>query len=76
MLLPSSSLSLSPALPSSPSPSRSAAAAHRDYIARETLATSFELGDGATLPAERRDYAGEIAVDGLKLTVSLRRVAS
>ena len=53
-----------------------AAATHRDYIAGETLATSFELGDGATLPAERRDYAGEIQLDGLTLTVSLRRNAS
>ncbi len=52
-----------------------AAAAHRDYIARETLAVGFALGDGATLGAEQRDYSGEIAIDGLKLTITLRRAA-
>jgi isoleucyl-tRNA synthetase len=50
-----------------------AAAAHRDYIARETLAVIFELGDGATPDASARDHSGEIEVDGLKLTISLRR---
>ncbi len=53
-----------------------AAAAHRDYIARETLALRFELGDGATLGAEQRDYSGEVELDGLKLTISLRRAPS
>ncbi len=53
-----------------------AAAAHRGYIAGETLAVSFELGDGATLGAEQRDYSGAVEIDGLKLTISLRRVAS
>ncbi|HEX3452733.1 MAG TPA: DUF5915 domain-containing protein, partial [Solirubrobacteraceae bacterium] len=52
-----------------------AAATHRDYVAGETLAVSFELGDGATLGADARDYTGDAEVDGLGLTISLRRVA-
>jgi isoleucyl-tRNA synthetase len=52
-----------------------AAATHRDYIAGETLAVSFELGDGATLSADARDHAGDVEVDGLRLTISLRRLA-
>jgi hypothetical protein len=53
-----------------------AAATHRDYVAGETLAVSFELGDGATLSADARDYSGAVAIDGLTLTISLRRLAA
>jgi isoleucyl-tRNA synthetase len=50
-----------------------AAETHRDYLAGETLAPKLDLGDGATLPASERDYSGDVEVDGLKLTISLRR---
>jgi isoleucyl-tRNA synthetase len=53
-----------------------AASAHRDYVAGETLAVGFALGDGAALGASERDYSSEIEIDGLKLTISLRRAAS
>jgi isoleucyl-tRNA synthetase len=52
-----------------------AAATHRDYVAGETLAVSFELGDGAALRADARDYSGDVEIDGLSLTISLRRFA-
>ncbi|MEA2207884.1 MAG: isoleucyl-tRNA synthetase [Solirubrobacteraceae bacterium] len=51
-----------------------AAATRRNYVAGETLAVNFELGDGATLGATARDYSDEVEIDGLKLTISLRRL--
>jgi isoleucyl-tRNA synthetase len=50
-----------------------AAAAHRDYIAGETLAVGFVLDDGAAPGASERDYLCEIEIDGLELTISLRQ---
>jgi isoleucyl-tRNA synthetase len=50
-----------------------AVANHRDYVTRETLATGFQLGDGATIAAAERDYSDDVQVDGLALTISLRK---
>ncbi|HEV2973620.1 MAG TPA: class I tRNA ligase family protein, partial [Solirubrobacteraceae bacterium] len=51
-----------------------AAAAHREYVAGETLAVSFTPGDGATASADERDHRAEIEIDGRALTIDLRRV--
>jgi isoleucyl-tRNA synthetase len=49
-----------------------AATKHGEYVSKETLAVDFELGADATLDAP--DYSAEIEVDGLKLTIGLKRV--
>jgi isoleucyl-tRNA synthetase len=51
-----------------------AAAAHRDYLAGETLAVTLELTDGepaGTSPAG--GYSEQAEVDGMKLAIALRR---
>ena len=51
-----------------------AAAAHRDYLAGETLAVTLELTDGepaGTSPAD--SYSEQTQVDGMKLAIVLRR---
>jgi isoleucyl-tRNA synthetase len=50
-----------------------AASTHRDYLAGETLAVELEARDGAMIPAAERDYSADLEIDGLKLTISLRR---
>jgi len=51
-----------------------AAGSHRDYIAGETLALALDIGDGATSPAAGDDhYREQTTVDGLELTIALRR---
>jgi isoleucyl-tRNA synthetase len=48
-----------------------AATEHGGYVSKETLAVDFELGADATLDGP--DYSTEIEIDGLKLSISLRR---
>jgi len=54
-----------------------AARAHGDYIAAETLAVAFELGDAATGAAgaadAATDYTEQSEIDKLALTIALRR---
>ena len=50
-----------------------AAQTHRDYVAGETLAVKLEVGDGASIAASERDYSEQMQLEGLTLTVSLRR---
>jgi isoleucyl-tRNA synthetase len=55
-----------------------AAAAHRDYLAGETLAVELLLQDagdqgGARDQSGARGYAEQTDVDGLALAISLRR---
>ncbi|HTA36074.1 MAG TPA: DUF5915 domain-containing protein, partial [Solirubrobacteraceae bacterium] len=49
-----------------------AAESHGEYVAKETLAVEFKLGADARLDAPA-DYTDEIEIDGLKLTIILRR---
>jgi isoleucyl-tRNA synthetase len=53
-----------------------AAAAHREYLARETLAVELELTAGASEAPEAMDYSEQAEIDGLVLTISLRRAAT
>jgi isoleucyl-tRNA synthetase len=53
----------------------SAAETHRDYLTGETLAVKLELTPGATA-TEARDYSEQAEIDGLALTIGLRRVAA
>jgi isoleucyl-tRNA synthetase len=50
-----------------------AAESHRDYLAGETLAVALAVGDGATSPPADDDYREQTEVDGLELTIALRR---
>ncbi len=52
-----------------------AARAHRDYVAGETLAVDLRVGDGASDAASDRGYSDGLEIDGLALTISLRRAA-
>ncbi|MGA8363352.1 MAG: isoleucine--tRNA ligase [Solirubrobacteraceae bacterium] len=53
-----------------------AAGSHRDYIAGETLAVALDLGDGATSPSAGADgYREQTEVDGLELSIALRRIS-
>jgi isoleucyl-tRNA synthetase len=52
-----------------------AAAQHRDYIARETLAVAVHLGVDAVREAAATDYTEQAEVDGLALNISLRLAA-
>jgi len=45
-------------------------------VTGETLATGFQLGDGARIPAGERDYSDDVQVEGLALTITLRRVVN
>jgi isoleucyl-tRNA synthetase len=49
-----------------------AAGVHRDYVAGETLASSLLLGDDSRAGSVG-DYSARAAIDGLELTISLRR---
>jgi isoleucyl-tRNA synthetase len=50
-----------------------AAAAHRDYVTGETLATGFDVGDSVTSSTADYGYSDDVQIDGLKLTISLRK---
>ena len=50
-----------------------AAEAHREYLAGETLAVELELTAGAPEAAEAMDYSEQAEIDGLPLSISLRR---
>jgi isoleucyl-tRNA synthetase len=50
-----------------------AAEAHREYIAGETLAVVLKIGDAAA--SAQADYREQTEVDGLKLSIALRRAA-
>jgi len=47
--------------------------AHREYLVGETLAVRLELGAVAEAPAAGMAYSEQIAVEGLALTIALRR---
>jgi isoleucyl-tRNA synthetase len=48
-----------------------AAGAHRDYIARETLAVGVRLGDVAKTTASTIEYSEQTTIEGLALEISL-----
>jgi isoleucyl-tRNA synthetase len=48
-----------------------AAAAHRDYLAGETLAVQLHLGEG---PPAAMEYREQSEIDGLEVEIALRRV--
>ncbi len=50
-----------------------AADAHRDYLAGETLAVRLDLGPAAGADAAEMDYSEQTEIDGLPLSISLRR---
>jgi isoleucyl-tRNA synthetase len=51
-----------------------AAEAHRDYLTGETLAVRLDLPPDATSSAGAMDYSEQTEIDGLALTIALRRV--
>jgi isoleucyl-tRNA synthetase len=53
-----------------------AANTYRDYLAGETLAVSLEFGDGTRTAAGAMEYSEDVSVEGLALTISLRRAAA
>jgi isoleucyl-tRNA synthetase len=50
-----------------------AANAHRDYLAGETLAVALSLEGAAVQAANSMDYTEQTEIEGLPLTISLRR---
>jgi isoleucyl-tRNA synthetase len=48
-----------------------AAAEHREYLVGETLAVQLDLSNGASL-----DHSEETTIEGLELTIALRRATS
>jgi isoleucyl-tRNA synthetase len=50
-----------------------AAEAHRDHLAGETLALALELAPDATSAAATTDYSEQTEIDGLALSIGLRR---
>jgi isoleucyl-tRNA synthetase len=50
-----------------------AATAYRDYVTGETLATGFDVGDGATSSVVEYGYSDDVQVEGLTLKISLRK---
>ncbi len=50
-----------------------AAREHRDYVAGETLAVKLDLGDDVSATAAAMDYSEQTEIDGLSLSISLRR---
>jgi len=50
-----------------------AAQAHRDHLAGETLAVELRLGDAGVQAATAMDYSEQAEIDGLPLTIALRR---
>ena len=53
-----------------------AAQAHRDYLMGETLAVGLELGTSGTAAAGAPNYSEQTSIEGLALTIDLRRVRS
>jgi len=51
-----------------------AAEAHRDYLTGETLAVGLDLPTDATSSAGAMDYSEHAEIDGLALTIALRRL--
>jgi isoleucyl-tRNA synthetase len=47
---------------------------HRDYVAGETLAVDLLLGEEAAAAPGRWEHSERASIDGLELTISLRRV--
>jgi isoleucyl-tRNA synthetase len=52
-----------------------AAQAHRDYLARETLALEFHLGEDAAEMAPSMGYSEQTEIDGLPAVLSLSRTS-
>jgi isoleucyl-tRNA synthetase len=52
-----------------------AAEAHREHLAAETLAVDLELRSGGQVADISHDHSEEVVVDGLQLSVRLRRAA-
>jgi isoleucyl-tRNA synthetase len=50
-----------------------AAEAHRNHISGETLAVELSLGDGAIVPAAEWGHSDQLQIEGLGLTISLRK---
>ncbi len=50
-----------------------AARAHGERISGETLAVELSLGDGAIVPAAEWGYSDQVQIEGLGLTISLRK---
>jgi hypothetical protein len=50
-----------------------AGAAYRDYLATETLAVELHL-DGLDVDAAAMDHSEQAVIDGLSLSIALRRV--
>jgi isoleucyl-tRNA synthetase len=50
-----------------------AARAHREYLTGETLAVELSMADGAVVPAAERGHSDELQIEGLELTISLRK---
>jgi isoleucyl-tRNA synthetase len=50
-----------------------AAHGHRDYVAKETLAVTLQIGGDATGAASGYDHSQELAIDGMPLSIALRR---
>ena len=50
-----------------------AATAYRDYLTGETLAVELELTPGAPDSAEAMSYSEQAEIDGLPLSIALRR---
>jgi isoleucyl-tRNA synthetase len=50
-----------------------AAEAHGEHISGETLAVELNLGDGAIGPAAEWGYSDQVQIEGLGLTISLRK---
>jgi isoleucyl-tRNA synthetase len=50
-----------------------AAATHGEHISGETLAVELNLGDGAIVPAAEWGYSDQVQIEGLGLTISLRK---
>jgi isoleucyl-tRNA synthetase len=53
-----------------------AARAHGDYVAGETLALELEIGGGAGSAASENDYSQQVEIEGLSLTIGLRRASA
>ena len=53
-----------------------AARAHGDYVAGETLALELEIGGGAGAASSENDYSQQVEIEGLSLTIGLRRASA
>ncbi|MHB8233963.1 MAG: isoleucine--tRNA ligase [Solirubrobacteraceae bacterium] len=53
-----------------------AALAHRDYVAGEVLAVALQIGGDAAGAASDEDFSDQLQIDGLGLTIALRKAAA